>query len=306
MQNPAVWNADPECGHRVAHAYQTHYCTYIRVPRLLTLQDSNSSDERFLITALQWYELWFKVLLTDLRAALREDGSTFEPIKLLRRGVELYKLFFLHADLCDAIITRDLALKKSLRDATGRGISNSFAEILILAGQLARRWRNPPVELVEAVREYRAQLDAFRARYEKFLRATLIRKPRAPTYANWLHVNQLLGLQGGIKSAWTEEGKSPHGFRAPAEIGADETMFIVVHQCFEVWFRVLLDCIERAIPLLQRGEIRAATRGMRRVERAREKFSSRVSRPRAAPRVTSFAKSKSCAVCATTRRFSIF
>ncbi|MBI3912668.1 MAG: hypothetical protein HY327_00515 [Chloroflexi bacterium] len=280
MEKPAAWNNDPECGHAVASAYQTHYCTYIRVPRLLTLQQPQSPDELILIVALQWYELWFKVLLADLHAALNEDGSTFEPVKLLRRGVALYKLFALHADLCESIIVRELALKKSLRDANARGVSQQFAQIAALSAQLARRWQKPSAELADAVRDYRAHLDAFRARYAKFLSATLKPSPPAPlsrrkerrqargnlpSYVEWLRLDELLALQDGIKSALREEGKESQGFWAPEQIGADENMFIVVHQCFEVWFRVLLDCIERAIPLLQRGEIRAATRGVRRV-----------------------------------------
>src|SRR3712207_4859034 len=99
MQTPAVWRDDPACGHRVAHAYQTHYCTYIRVPRLLTLQRAASDDELALIVAHQWYELWFKVLLADLRAAVAGDGETYEAVKLLRRGIELFRLFAQHADL---------------------------------------------------------------------------------------------------------------------------------------------------------------------------------------------------------------
>jgi len=265
MQTPAVWNNDPECGHLVAAAYQTHYCTYIRAPRLLTLQKTKAPDELFLITALQWYELWFKVLLTDLRAALNEDGSTFEPVKLLRRGVELFKLFSLHADVCDSVIVRELALKKNLRDANARGVSQQFAQIAALSARLARRWRNAPPALGDAVREYRGQLDAFRARYHTFLQKTLVQKSRAPAYADWLHLDEMLALQDGIKSAWTEEGTAPQGFWKPDEIGADEMLFIVVHQCFEAWFRVILDSIDRAIPMLGRGDIANTTRLVRRI-----------------------------------------
>ena len=69
MHTPAVWRDDPACGHQVEHAYQTHYCSYIRVPRLLTLQRAGSDDALALLTAHQWYELWFKVLRLDLAAA---------------------------------------------------------------------------------------------------------------------------------------------------------------------------------------------------------------------------------------------
>jgi tryptophan 2,3-dioxygenase len=104
MTQPIPWNGDPVCGHDVTFAYQTHYCTYIRVPRLLLLQKPRRPDDLLLITAFQWYELWFKVLLTDLRAALAADATTYEPVKLLRRGLELFKLFDQHADLCESAI----------------------------------------------------------------------------------------------------------------------------------------------------------------------------------------------------------
>src|SRR5688572_29886426 len=98
MHTPAVWRDDPACGHLVAHAYQTHYCSYIRVPRLLTLQrQAAGDDELALLTAYQWYELWFKMLRLDLEAALASDGQTYAPVQLLKRGLELCRLFDQHA-----------------------------------------------------------------------------------------------------------------------------------------------------------------------------------------------------------------
>ncbi len=72
MAKPATWKDDPGCGHEVACAYQTHYCTYIRAPRLLTLQrpQTDQPAEMLAILALQAYELWLAVLISDLRAAL--------------------------------------------------------------------------------------------------------------------------------------------------------------------------------------------------------------------------------------------
>ncbi len=50
-------------------------------------------------------------------------------------------------------------------------------------------------------------------------------------------------------------------------------MFIIVHQCFEIWFKAILDHIDRAIPLIQDGNLalgsgqtwRQATRLARRI-----------------------------------------
>lgn len=51
--------------------------------------------------------------------------------------------------------------------------------------------------------------------------------PHTPTYWDYLHLDQLLGLQGGL------EGDD-------SQLLADELHFIVVHQSFELWFKLLL------------------------------------------------------------------
>jgi tryptophan 2,3-dioxygenase len=122
MPIPAVWRDDPACGHVVEHAYQTHYCSYIRVPRLLTLQDTRSDEALALLIAHQWYELWFKVVLLDLRAAVASDGQTYEAVKLLKRGLELFRLFEQHADLADTVLVRELKAKRGLRGLDGGGL----------------------------------------------------------------------------------------------------------------------------------------------------------------------------------------
>ncbi|MGH2522416.1 MAG: tryptophan 2,3-dioxygenase family protein, partial [Anaerolineales bacterium] len=277
MTKPAVWNDDPECGHEVAYAYQTHYCAYIRVPRLLTLQQPESSDELLLITAHQWHELWFKVLLADLRAALADPSvsfapapaPTYEPVKLLKRGVELFKLFDQHADLAETVIVRELGLTRALPAAA---VSDQFAQIGKLAQQLERLEAMAYPGLAEAVREYRARFESFCGRHQKFVAATLkAPPPRAeagpgsgPVYEGWLRLPELLDLQQGVKSAWAEKGQPPTAFWQPERISADENMFIIVHQCFEIWFKVLLDLIDRAIPALLNEAVAEATRLMRR------------------------------------------
>jgi tryptophan 2,3-dioxygenase len=287
MPKPAVWNDEPECGHEVASAYQTHYCTYVRVPRLLSLQHPHSPDELLLITAYQWYELWFKVLLTDLRAALADASQTYEPIKLLRRGVELLKLFDAHADFAETIVVRELGLARPVRMAEEKRavFSGQFAELEKLARPLLRalglpgagntvaaRFKPIPIlhtspmpEAAAVVREYAARLKAFQSRYRKFVKTTLApKKTRAPSFAEWLHLPDLLSLQDGLKAAWAERGREPSGFWKPERIDPDEMMFIVVHQCFEIWFKVVLDHVDRAIPLVLRGEIAEAARLLRR------------------------------------------
>src|SRR4029077_16152889 len=130
----------------------------IRVPRLLTLQNPTAPGELLLITAYQWYELWFKVLLTDLRAAVNSDGATYEPVKLLRRGLELFTLFDQHADLCEVLMVRGLGLTRLLGDAGARAPSAQWARIMALARRLPRLAALPFPGLAEAAKEYRQRL----------------------------------------------------------------------------------------------------------------------------------------------------
>ncbi len=51
--------------------------------------------------------------------------------------------------------------------------------------------------------------------------------PAAPTYWDYLALDQLLSLQGGLSDD-------------PSEVEPDEHHFIVVHQNFELWFKLLL------------------------------------------------------------------
>jgi len=307
MPKPAVWHNEPECGHDVTCAYQTHYCTYIRVPRLLTLQNpqtpdpstlpsvaGQAPDRLLLITAHQWHELWFKVLLADLRAALAASSTLpsvagqapiYEPVKLLKRGIELFKLFEHHADVCETIIVRELGLKKDVRVPAERvtGASGQFTQLAALSRQLPRLSRTAAAGqrgggytypgLWEAAEEYAARFKAFRARYQKFLKATLIPHPERSAverravegYAGWLRLPDLLSLQDGVKAAWTEVGQPPAALMPTENMSADENMFVVVHQCFEIWFKVVLDHVDRALPLVLSGKIAEATRLLRRV-----------------------------------------
>lgn len=265
MTQPIPWNGDPDCGHDVSWAYQTHYCTYIRVPRLLTLQSPQLPEERLLITAFQWYELWFKVLLTDLRAALAETGASYEPVKLLRRGSELFKLFDQHADLCESVLVRELRLRRPLAGAGARPPSRQWTEIVSLAPQLRHLAARPFPGLASAVDDYRARLSRFNTRFRQLCRAVLVAQVHAPGYADWLRLPELLDLQQAVKSDWTAEGHAPAGFYVPEQVSPDENMFVIVHQAFELWFRVILDHLDRTAPVLLAGQVAKAAALVRRV-----------------------------------------
>jgi tryptophan 2,3-dioxygenase len=274
MTQPIPWNGDPACGHDVMFGYQTHYCTYIRVPRLLLLQKPRRPDDLLLITAFQWYELWFKVLLTDLRAALAADPATYEPVKLLRRGLELFKLFDQQADLCEtAILTQpDLIQPLAGVRVGGRPPSQQWSQLLALSRQLPRLGAQPAlglavavglpaaVGLAAAVDEYQRRLKRFNARFRHFCRGSLAPAAGpAPTYADWLCLSDLHDLQQAVKSDWTAAGQAPTGFYVPAQVSADENLFVIVHQAFELWFKVMLDHLDRAVAALQADDIATAS-----------------------------------------------
>jgi tryptophan 2,3-dioxygenase len=266
MARPIPWDGDPPCEHDVTYAYQTHYCTYIRVPRLLSLQAPARPADLLLITAFQWYELWFKVLLTDLCAALAADPATYAPVKLLRRGIELFKLFDQHADLFEGVLLTRPDPRQPLAALPGRLPSAQWTAIHALSRRLPGLASTPalgapPLGRAEALGEYQRRLKRFHARFREFCRATLL--PAAGTvagYAEWLRLDDLLNLQQAVKSDWTPEGQAPTGFYVPPQVSPDENLFVIVHQAFELWFRVILDHLDRTVAALQADDIATAGR----------------------------------------------
>ncbi|HEY5960794.1 MAG TPA: hypothetical protein VIV60_29770 [Polyangiaceae bacterium] len=95
---------------------------------MLDLQDANSPEELVHSIAFQWYELWFKVLRMDMAALLADRGATYESIKLLRRGVELFHLFDLQTTLNENILIHDLKLTQTLRPPQGLRFSEQFSK----------------------------------------------------------------------------------------------------------------------------------------------------------------------------------
>jgi len=113
MFEASRWTDDPPCGHLVAHPYQTHYCSYIRVPKLLTLQSPQTPhpDETIALLIVQAIELWLQVILNDVKSALRGLASgVYQPTKLLHRAARLIRLLDLHTDVAESILLHDLGL----------------------------------------------------------------------------------------------------------------------------------------------------------------------------------------------------
>src|SRR5712691_2892682 len=67
-------------------------------------------------------------------------------------------------------------------------------------------------------------------------------------YDSYLHLRELLDLQQGLTQAH------------------DELLFIVVHQVYELWFKVLIDELESVRTAIEAEELRAARHALARVK----------------------------------------
>jgi len=277
MQIPARWNGDPECGHSVAHPYQTHYCSYIRVPRLLTLQQpaGDRPDEILALLALQAFELWFKVLLADLPTALallRSPAGVDQIAKLLNRCAGLLGLLDDQAEVAEAILIRSHGLRLPL--ASGREpLSDQLYALKGLAEQAARELAQ---EVPKDSRVERAWHDVL-ARFERWsprfvgLLAALFERQRsgAQDYREFLRLEALLDLQTGAKADWTPARRRPQALTPTEDLTPDELLFIIVHQVFELWFRAQLHELDAAMAslLARPPDVLAATDRLRNVVR---------------------------------------
>ena len=258
MQKPARWNGDPECGHLVAHPYQTHYCSYIRVPKLLTLQQpaGDQPDEILALLALQAFELWFKVLLSDLPAALslvRGGPTADETAKLLNRITRLLGLLDAQVEVAEAILSDGHGMRLPLAASQGRR-SDQLQRLKRLAEQAAQDLAPKDSSVQRGWRDALARFDRWLPRFEHLLE-TLFEPDGsgALDFREYLRLEQLLDLQTGVKAEWTPAGRPPRAITPTEEISPDELLFIVVHQVVELWFRAQLHELDAAMADLLAG-----------------------------------------------------
>jgi len=129
-------------------ADQLTYSSYLRVPDLLQLQHPQSSpqhhDELLFIIVHQTYELWFKELLHDLDAVvrnLRDAGENpespdevYEAARLLRRCTEITRVLVEQFTILETMLpTHFLAFRGKLEPASGFQ-SEQFRELEFLCG----------------------------------------------------------------------------------------------------------------------------------------------------------------------------
>src|SRR5579864_6517200 len=69
------------------------------------------------------------------------------------------------------------------------------------------------------------------------------------TYGSYLHIDDLLAMQ-------RLQSQPPHH---------DEMLFIIIHQVYELWFKLMLHELEAVMRYLDENDSLRATRGLRRV-----------------------------------------
>jgi tryptophan 2,3-dioxygenase len=116
------------------------YGAYLRLPELLEQQlpESNppAHDELLFITIHQVYELWFKLLLSELTDARDRmlNGETYLPRVRLERCLSIERVLISQVDVIDTMTPQDfLAFRTKLAPASGFQ-SAQFREIEFLSG----------------------------------------------------------------------------------------------------------------------------------------------------------------------------
>lgn len=102
------------------------YGSYLKVPELLSLQESKSSpaehDESLFIIIHQVYELWFKLMLHEVDSAIvhLKDDRVAEGTRLLRRVVEIQRVLVQQVRVLETMRPQDfLAFRYHLNPASG-------------------------------------------------------------------------------------------------------------------------------------------------------------------------------------------
>ena len=142
------------------------YTGYLKLHELLQLQKPASSppqhDEMLFVVAHQTYELWFKLMLSELETAVGSmyRGDAHEAARLIRRVVAVLRVLTQQLGVLETIRPGDFGrFRDSLRPASGFQ-SIQFRELEFISGQKDERF----LELHEgdqtAVDRLRARLDS--------------------------------------------------------------------------------------------------------------------------------------------------
>jgi len=128
------------CGHEVSDSEQVHYCSYLRVPELIGLQPPEAAlrhhDELLFIITHQSFELWFRLVLHELKAviALLGRDNVGYATWLMRRVNQIFRLLVEQIHITETMAPQDFfAFRDALSPASGSE-SLQYREIEIRSG----------------------------------------------------------------------------------------------------------------------------------------------------------------------------
>jgi tryptophan 2,3-dioxygenase len=127
-------------------AHGPSYESYLRIPELLKLQqplsDPEAHDELQFIIVHQAYELWFKLLLHEVRATIQhlEKGEVGPSLWLMRRCIEIARVLIQQIHVMETMSpARFLEFRDILKPASGLQ-SAQFRCLEFLAGMRDERY----------------------------------------------------------------------------------------------------------------------------------------------------------------------
>ncbi len=117
----------------------TDYSTYLRINDLLRLQEpltEDAPDELLFIVVHQAYELWFKVIIDELRraAAVLHADEPWRAVSHLRRTAEIEKLLLGHLRLLESMSPEGFLEFRDPLDPASGFQSFQFRAIEFLSG----------------------------------------------------------------------------------------------------------------------------------------------------------------------------
>jgi tryptophan 2,3-dioxygenase len=246
------------CGHEVADADQAHYCSYLRLAELTSLQPAQEAlghhDELLFIITHQAFELWFRLILHELKAAtgLIERGNAGYATWLMRRVNQIMRLLIEQIHIPETMAPQDFfAFRDRLNPASGSE-SIQYHEIEIRSG-------------LRDTAKYRAALDT----------------PPDPPGSQG---PQTRLLTGQLKAAWEQpslhdafmellarRGVTPPDLYAPLDRSQHHDLFLLAEtlieydELFGLWRVHHRAMVERALSALTKGT--GHTTGVRYLDR---------------------------------------
>ena len=122
------------------------YKGYLRLDQLLSLQKRVSKpqqhDELLFIIAHQVYELWFRLMLEELEAAIAHMFSSdpYEAARLIRRVVTIQKVLIQQLEVLETIRPTDFLKFRSVLSPASGFQSLQFRELEFVSGQKEERF----------------------------------------------------------------------------------------------------------------------------------------------------------------------